>query len=109
MPSKLSALNAREQHWQRQAVQLARARVPFAVTNFNAARDGNFYFAIRSKYQLDAQIDYEAARADFHPLIGAAPTSPKPRLKFHIRRSSSPSGVQVDFSGLGESKGSTDA
>ena len=91
MPPKLPALNAREPRWQRQAVQLARSRTPFVVTNFNAARDGNFYFAIRSKYHLSARIDYEMAQADFQPTVDAKPPA-RQRLKFRVRKSLSGTG-----------------
>jgi hypothetical protein len=98
MPAEFQALNAREPRWQRQAVRLARARTPFVLINFNAARDGNFYFAIRSKYHLRAEIDYEAAHADFQP--APEPVAPaRPRLKFRITRAAAGSGVKVDFPG----------
>jgi hypothetical protein len=100
MPAELPALNAREPQWRHRAVQLARSHTPFAVTNFNAARDGNFYFAIRSKYQLTARIDYETARADFLPTADA-PAPARARLKFRVSKAPSRPGLQVDFNGLG--------
>lgn len=99
MPTQPAALNAREAKWQRKAVALARSRTPFAVTNFNAARDGNFYFAIRSKYQLRTQIDYEAAQADFLPSAPGAEIPTARRLRFCVRPGRSGSGVKVSFGG----------
>jgi hypothetical protein len=57
----------RDYRWQRRAVQLARARTPFVLTNFDATRAGGLYFALRKRFSMRTSVDFELDHAYFDP------------------------------------------
>ena len=60
-------LNAHEPEWQREAVRLARSKTAFVLTGFDATRDGEFYFALKQKFKLQARVDHRTNCAYFEP------------------------------------------
>ena len=65
-------VSTRDRRWRRQAVQYARARTPFVLTDFNAERVGRLYFALRERFGLKAKVDFELHQAYFDPKPGVA-------------------------------------
>lgn len=60
-------LSIRDDSWQRRAIQLARARTPFVLTNFDATRAGRLYFTLRERFSMKASVNFELDHAYFDP------------------------------------------
>jgi len=63
--SQYTEINTREPNWQREAARLAKLKLPFVVTGFNASLDKMFVDALAKKFGFNVTIDPVFGQAYF--------------------------------------------